>query len=67
MCIFVKKHKKELLFDLNRKTCHRQSKTVKPILLNKLVSSEETTLVENEKIVTNDKEIAKVLINLFQI
>ena len=40
-------------------------KTVKPILSNKFVNSEKITLVDNEKITTNDKEIAKVLNDFF--
>ena len=40
-------------------------KTVKPILSNKFVNSEKITLVDNEKIITNDKEIAKVLNDFF--
>ena len=40
-------------------------KTVKPILPNKFVNSEKITLVDNEKIITNDKEIAKVLNDFF--
>ena len=50
MGISIKKDKKELLFE-----------TVKPMLSNELVSSKKITFVENEKIITNDKEIAKVL------
>ena len=50
MGISIKKDKKELLFE-----------TVKPMPSNELVSSKKVTFVENEKIITNDKEIAKVL------
>ena len=35
------------------------------MLSNKFVNSEKITLVDNEKIITNDKEIAKVLNDLF--
>ena len=59
MRIPIMKHKKELLFDVKRKTCHRHSKTVKPMLPNKLVSGEKIILVENEKIITDDKEMVK--------
>ena len=41
----------------NRKLC----KMVKPLLSNKFVNCEKITLVYNEKIFTNHKEIAKVL------
>ena len=47
------------LFDVKRKTCHRHSKTVKPMLPNKLLSGEKIILVENEKIITDDKEMVK--------
>ena len=40
-------------------------KTVKPMLSNKSVNSEQITLVDNEKVITNDKEIAKVLNDFF--
>ena len=40
-------------------------KTVKPMLSNKFVNNEKITLVDNEKIITNDKEIAKVLNDFF--
>ena len=36
-------------------------KTVKPTLSDKLISCEKITLVENEKIITDKKEIAKVI------
>ena len=38
---------------------------VKPMLSNKFVNSETITLVHNEKIITNDKEIAKLLNDFF--
>ena len=40
-------------------------KTVKPMLSNKFVNNEKITLVDNEKVITNDKEIAKVLNDFF--
>ena len=40
-------------------------KTVKPILSNKFVKSEKITLTDNEKVITNDKEIAKFLNDFF--
>ena len=36
-------------------------KTVKPMLSNKFINNEKITLVDNEKIITNGKDIAKVL------
>ena len=38
---------------------------VKPVLSNKLVNSEKVILVHNEKIITNDKDIAKPLNDFF--
>ena len=38
---------------------------VKPMLSNKFVNSEKIRLVNNEKIITNDKEISKVLNDFF--
>ena len=35
------------------------------MLSNKFVNSEKITLTDNDKIITNDKEIAKVLNNIF--
>ena len=35
-------------------------RTVKPMLLNKLVSSEKNTSVKNDKIIADDTEIANV-------
>ena len=40
-------------------------KVVKPLLSNKIMSSEKITLVEGTKILKNDKETAKVLNNFF--
>ena len=40
-------------------------KTVKPMLSNKFINNEKITLVDNEKIITNDKEVAKVLNEFF--
>ena len=36
-----------------------------PMLSNKFVNSEKITLVDNGKIITNEKEIAKVLNDIF--
>ena len=40
-------------------------KTMTPMLSNKLVNNEKITLVKNEKIITDDKEIEKVLNGFF--
>ena len=39
--------------------------TVKPMLSSKFVKSEKITLADNEKVITNDKEIAKFLNDFF--
>ena len=61
MCISIKKDKKELLFELKGKSVIDNKKKNKT---NKCVNSEKITSVDNEKIITNSKEIAKVL-NVF--
>ena len=38
---------------------------IKPTLSTKFVNSEKITLVDNEKIIPNDQEIAKVLNDFF--
>ena len=40
-------------------------KMVKPVLSNNFVNNEKITLVDNEKSIVNDKEIAKVLNDFF--
>ena len=48
-----------LLFDLKQKNVIDNRKfweTVKSMFLNELISSEKITLVENEKIITGDKQ-----------
>ena len=68
MCISIKKDKKELLFELKLKNVidkRKFWKTVKPMLSNKFGNSEKITLVDNDKIITNGKEIAKVRSNFF--
>ena len=60
MCFSIKKDKKELLFELKRKNDidnRKFWKTVKPMLSNKFVNSEEIALADNKKIITSDKEI----------
>ena len=42
-------------------------KVVKPLLSNKIMSSEKIRLVEGTKILKNDKETAKVLNNFFKL
>ena len=39
--------------------------TLKPMLSNKFLNSEKITLVDNDKIITNDKKIVKVLNDFF--
>ena len=68
MCISIKKDKKELLFELNEKNVIDNPKfwkTVKPMLSNKFVNNKKITLVDDVKIIRNDKEIAKVLNDFF--
>ena len=68
MCISIKKEKKELLFKFKRKNVINNRKfwkTVKPMFSNKFVNSEKIALADDEKIITNNKEIAKVLNNFF--
>ena len=54
-----------LKLDANRIDNRKFWKTVKPLLSNKFVNNEKITLVDNKKIITNDKEIAKVLNDFF--
>ena len=65
LCVFLlRKTKRSYYLNLNEKNViHNRKvwKTVKPMLSNKFVNNEKITLVDNEKIITNDKEIAKVL------
>ena len=68
MCISIKKDKKELLFELKQKNVidnRKLLKSVKPILSSTFVNNENITLVDNKKVITNDKEIAKVLNDFF--
>ena len=66
MCISIKKDKKELLFELKRKNViDKRTFWKTPMLSNKFLNNEKITLVDNEKIITNDKEIAKVLNDFF--
>ena len=68
MCISIKKDKKELLFELKQKNVidnPKLLKSVKPILSSTFVNNENITLVDNKKVITNDKEITKVLNDFF--
>ena len=69
LCLsLLRKTKKSYYSNLNKKNIidnQRFWKTVKPTLSNKFVNNEKITLVYNEKIITNDKEIAKVLNDFF--
>ena len=64
----LRKTKRSCCSNLNKKnvTDNRKFwKTVKPVLSNKFDNNEKITLVDNEKIITNDKEVAKVLNEFF--
>ena len=71
LCVFLlRETKKSYCSTLNEKNLidnRKFWKTVKPMLSNKLVSSEKFTLVENKKIITDDREIAKTLNEFFLI
>ena len=50
MCISIKKSKKELLFEIKRKECHRLSKILencKVLLSAKFVNGEKIAIVDN--------------------
>ena len=64
----LRKTKRSYCSNLNEKNVidnRKFWKTVKPMLSNKFVYSEKLTLVDNEKIIANDKEIANVLNDFF--
>ena len=63
LCVSLLRKTKKSYSNLNKKNIDNQRfwKTVKPTLSNKFVNNEKITLVYNAKIITNDKEIAKVL------
>ena len=69
LCVsLLRKTKRSYYSNLNEKNVidnRKFWKTVKPILSNKFVNNENITLVDNKKIITNDKEIAKVLNDFF--
>ena len=60
----LKKAKKNYYNSLNEKdVCDNKTfwKTVKPLLLDKIVSKEQILLVENDEIISEDSKIAKSL------
>ena len=69
LCVsLLRKTKRSSYSNLNEKNVIDDRifwKMVKPMLSNKFVNSERITLVDYEKIITNDKEIAKVLNDFF--
>ena len=69
LCVsLLRKTKRSYYLNLNEKNIidnRKFWKIVKPMLSNKFVNNEKITLVDNEKIITNDKEIAKVLNDFF--
>ena len=69
MCATVlRKSKREYYQNLSAENgCDNKKfwKEVKPLLSDKIMSSEKITLVEGTKIKKNDKETAKILNNFF--
>ena len=68
LCVsLLRKTKRSYYSNLNEKNVDNRKfwKTVKPMLSNKLINSEKITLVDNEKIITNNKEIVKILSDFF--
>ena len=69
LCVtLLRKSKREYFGNLNDKNLCDKKKfwsVVKPLLSNKVVSNEKIILVENDKIVENDKKSATVLNNFF--
>ena len=69
LCVsLLRKTKRSYYSNLNEKNVidnRKFWKTIKPMLWNKFVNSEKITLVDNDKIITNGKEIAKVISNFF--
>ena len=67
LCVaFLRKSKREY-YESVENVCDNKNfwKVVKPLLSNKIMSSEKITLVEGTNILKNDKETAKVLNNFF--
>ena len=69
LCVtLLRKSKREYYQNLSAENvCDNKKfwKVVRPLLPNKIMSSEKITLVEGTKILKNDKETAKVLNNFF--
>ena len=69
LCVtLLRKSKREYYQNLSvENVCDNKNfwKVVKPLLSNKIMSSEKITLVEGTNILKNDKETAKVLNNFF--
>ena len=69
LCVtLLRKSKREYFGNLNDKNLCDNKKfwsVVKPLLSNKVVSNEKIILLENDKIVENDKKSATVLNNFF--
>ena len=65
LCVsLLRKTKRSYYSNINKKNIidnRNVWKTVKSMLSNKFVTSEKIALVDNDKIITNDKKIAKVL------
>ena len=69
LCLFLlRKTKKSYYSNLNKKNVidnRKFWKAVKSMFSNKFINNEKITLVDNEKTITNDKEIAKGLNDFF--
>ena len=65
LCVtLLRKSKREYFNNLNEKNVCKNKKiwkVVKPLLSTKIISNEKITIVEGDKIITSDKETAKVL------
>ena len=71
ICVkLLRKTKKDLFnnLDVKRVTDNKQFwKTVKPCLTDKTLKDERITLIENEKVVSDERELVKMSKNTFQI
>ena len=69
LCVsLLRKTKRSYYSNLNEKNVidnRKFWKTVKPMLSNKFLNNKKITLVDDVKIIRNDKEIAKVLNDFF--
>ena len=64
----MRKKKKKFFVNLNEKDITDNRKfwhTVKPFLLDKIKSTENIIFVNNEKIISDEKEVANILNNFF--